>query len=138
MTRDNIFHLAALFFPLLVGFLARAVMQGLKALSGVVDNLPPWAKQVTVVLIAALLSALGAWVGVDFGTTLGAVPETAITALLAAIFAMVTHNGAKLANLQKYGTFSKPHEPESGKHYGLGIVGLIILTGLLTMTAFAP
>lgn len=137
MTRDSVFNLLALLFPLVVGYLTRWIMTGLKRLSGAVDAAPAWVKQVSVVVIAAVLSALGIWTGVDFGSSLGGVTETAITALLSAVFAMVTHNGAKLANLEKYGTFQKPHAAKTndpGK-YGSAAILICLLGGMLAFTA---
>lgn len=52
--------------PLIVGPLTFVVMQGLKALSGTIDALPPVAKRVAVMVVAIALTALGAASGVDF------------------------------------------------------------------------
>jgi hypothetical protein len=120
----NMLHLLTLLFPLVVGYLARGIMQGLKYIQ-TVDNWPAWAKQLTVVVISASLALLGAWVGVDFGVGLDGVTEAGLTTILSAIFAMVTHNGSKLAAFRKDGSIRHQPSGNPGRHYGLAIVCLL-------------
>ena len=59
----NWFQTSALNFalPYLLGPLAFLLMQGLKQLSGLIDNLPPWAKQGVVFLTAQILVFAQEW-----------------------------------------------------------------------------
>lgn len=91
-----------LIVPAIVGVLTRYCMAGLKKASLWVDTLPAWAKQTIVVVIAMVLTSLAALTGVDLCgghecTGLAAVTTGGLGALVSAIFAMVTHNGKKLA-----------------------------------------
>jgi hypothetical protein len=98
VTRMTLLNLLAVVFPLILGFLVRWIMQALKGASDALNRSAPWVKQVVVVVISAILSVLSGVVGVNLGTTLDGITAASLTTFLTALFAMVTHNGAKLSN----------------------------------------
>jgi hypothetical protein len=97
--------LTPVILPLIVGPLTFVVMQLLKQLSAVVDNLPPMVKRFAVAGIATLMTLLGTAVGVDLScnpelsaTCLEVLDKDAVRALLSAGVAYVLHfakNAAK-------------------------------------------
>lgn len=88
----------SLALPVFIGPLTFVVMQGLKSLSAIVDNLPPTAKRFIVALIAVLLTLLGNFAGVDLrcdpeaGTNcLELLDKDAVKAVLSAAIAFAFH-----------------------------------------------
>lgn len=88
----------SLVLPVVIGPLTFVVMQGVKALSAVVDNLPPFVKRFAVALIAVLLTVAGNAAGVDLacnpdgGTTcLEVLDKDAVKALLSTGIAFGLH-----------------------------------------------
>lgn len=80
--------------------LVRAIMAALKWAPVGIGRLPAWAQQVLVVVIALALGALQHFTGVATGQDLGSITSTSVASIVAAILAMVTHNGAKLSQLK--------------------------------------
>ena len=76
---------------------ALLVMQGLKLGVRQVDALPAWQKRAVVVAVAALFTALGNILGVNFGVTgesvdgLATLPVQTVETALAAMLAMGLH-----------------------------------------------
>ena len=105
MNGVNISVLLAPFLPLLIGWLTRLIMEGLKKASGAIDELVPWAKQIIVAVIAVVLNLLPLWLGVDLAgaTKIEELSASGISAVLSALFAMITHQAARLSDM-RYGT----------------------------------
>lgn len=103
-TMDLLALLLGVIFPLVSGYLTKWTMNGLKRVSTLVDNLPVAAKRAVVVLIASLITFVFSFFGVVVtGTSFDALTEPNIQALLSAAFAMLFHDGNKLAQVKVVG-----------------------------------
>lgn len=79
--------------PILVGSLTTVAFEGLQNLIGIIDALPAWAKQLSVVLIAYVLTAGGAALGVVINPDLAMVTPEELSALFSAGIAFIFHQG---------------------------------------------
>lgn len=84
--------------PVIIGPLTFLAMQGAKSVSNLVDNLPPTAKRVAVMLIATALTALGTATGVAVEcdpdaavSCLSTIDKDAVKAILGAGLALALH-----------------------------------------------
>lgn len=92
---DYVFEIVTLLAPVVVGILTVPILQGIKRVVTVVDNLPAWGKQIAAVLIAYGLAQLAAVAQTPLPETLHAFSGEQVEALVSAGIALAIHAGKK-------------------------------------------
>lgn len=90
-------YLLPILIPALLGVSLVPVMAFLKKLSAWVDNLPAWAQRAIVGLLAVGATQLGAVLGVPIPEDVLHMNGEAVTAILTALIAFLTHKLTKKA-----------------------------------------
>lgn len=93
--REFLIGLFPVVLPVLVASLTMWGFERVQDLIALVDALPAFAKQIAVVVIAYMLTAAGAALGVTISTDLAAITPADLSALLSAGLAFVFHQGVK-------------------------------------------
>ncbi|HET7552213.1 MAG TPA: hypothetical protein VFK04_13055 [Gemmatimonadaceae bacterium] len=88
---DYLWPLLAQLLPVIAGVLASVTFQYFKKGVAIVDAAPAWVKQLSVVVIAFALSALGKVLGVDLPTDLHAIDATVWTGIISGAIALAAH-----------------------------------------------
>lgn len=81
--------------PILVAGITTVAFEWLQKAVSLIDALPALAKQVAVVVIAYLLTAAGAFLGVTISTDLAMITPEELSALFSAGVAFIFHQGTK-------------------------------------------
>jgi len=81
----------ATFGPTIIGILTVPAMRGLKLAIPAVDGLVPWAQQIAVVVIAVILTQLGAFLNVQLPTELSLLTANDLEAVMAGGIALAVH-----------------------------------------------
>ena len=95
--QDLLWPLLAQLLPVIAGIAASITFQYFKKGVAVVDAAPAWVKQLSVVVLAFALTALGKVLGVDLPTDLHAIDATIWTGIISGAIALAVkaiHKGA--------------------------------------------
>lgn len=92
---DILAQLLTLLGPTLVAIFTVPLMSGIKWVVTFVDKWPPWAQQITTVLIAFGLSQLGALTNLALPTDLHLFADANVSALISSGMAFAIHAGKK-------------------------------------------
>ena len=88
-------YLVPILIPALLGVSLVPVMTFLKGLSAKVDAMPPWAQRAIVGVLAVGATQLGTLLGIPIPSDILHVNGEAMTAILTALFAFLTHKLTK-------------------------------------------
>lgn len=96
--------------PIIFGVITVPIMNALKKASDWVDARPAWLQQFIVLIIAYILTQIGALAGVKLPTTIGGLDSTAVQTILVWLISQAVHIAQKLSSKTPTGA-PKPIAP---------------------------